>query len=109
VGQNHLFFTVPGAQAFLRDLPHAALHLIDGNHFLLEEHSELVVGKISGFLGKGRGGQMTASALCPTPGSELQPAHRTLAVSRAILYVTLVVTFGASDVSSTKSQHHLAT
>jgi pimeloyl-ACP methyl ester carboxylesterase len=53
-GQNDPFFTVPGAQAFVRDLPQAELHLIDGGHFLLEEHSELVAGKIIGFLGKGQ-------------------------------------------------------
>jgi pimeloyl-ACP methyl ester carboxylesterase len=53
-GQNDPFFIVPGAQAFLRDLPKAELHLIDGGHFLLEEHSELVAGKIIGFLGKGQ-------------------------------------------------------
>jgi pimeloyl-ACP methyl ester carboxylesterase len=53
-GQNDPFFIVPGAQAFLRDLPQAELHLIDGGHFLLEEHSELVAGKIIGFLAKGQ-------------------------------------------------------
>ena len=53
-GQNDPFFTVPGAQAFLRDLPKAELHLIDGGHFLLEEHSEFVAGKIIGFMGKGQ-------------------------------------------------------
>jgi hypothetical protein len=34
---------------------------------------------------------MTASALNPTLGSETYPAARTLSVSRAILYATLVV------------------
>ena len=38
---------------------------------------------------------MTTSALNPTPGSGPQPAARTLPVSRAILYATLVV--GALD------------
>ncbi len=38
---------------------------------------------------------MTASALNPTPESEPHPAARTLSVSRAILYATLVV--GALD------------
>ncbi|MGB6686636.1 MAG: alpha/beta hydrolase [Terracidiphilus sp.] len=53
-GQNDPFFIVPGAKAFLRDLPKAELHLIDGGHFLLEEHSELVASMIIGFLGKGQ-------------------------------------------------------
>jgi pimeloyl-ACP methyl ester carboxylesterase len=51
-GRNDPFFTVPGAQAFLLDLPNAELHLIEGGHFLLEEHSELVASKIIGFVGK---------------------------------------------------------
>ena len=52
-GQNDPFFTVPGAKAFLTDLPKAELHLIDGGHFLLEEHSKFVAAKIIGFLGEG--------------------------------------------------------
>ena len=52
--QNDPFFIVPGAKAFLRDLPKAELHLIDGGHFLLEEHSEFVAGKIVVFLAKGQ-------------------------------------------------------
>ncbi|MGB0009910.1 MAG: alpha/beta hydrolase, partial [Candidatus Sulfotelmatobacter sp.] len=57
-GQNDPFFIVPGAKAFLRDLPNAELHLIDGGHFLLEEHSELVASKIIGFLGKAQKAQV---------------------------------------------------
>ena len=53
-GQNDPFFIVAGAQAFLRDLPQAELHLIDGGHFLLEEHGGLVASKIINFLGKGQ-------------------------------------------------------
>jgi pimeloyl-ACP methyl ester carboxylesterase len=52
-GQNDPFFTVAGAKAFLNDLPEAELHLIDGGHFLLEEHNEFVAEKIKRFLGKG--------------------------------------------------------
>jgi pimeloyl-ACP methyl ester carboxylesterase len=51
-GKNDPFFIVPGAEAFLRDLPQAELHLIDGGHFLLEEYSKLVADKIIRFLGK---------------------------------------------------------
>jgi pimeloyl-ACP methyl ester carboxylesterase len=53
-GQNDPFFTVPGAQAFLRDLPEAELNLIDGGHFLLEEHGEFVARTIIAFLAKGQ-------------------------------------------------------
>lgn len=37
-GKNDPFFTLAGANAFLRDLPSAELNLIDGSHFLLETH-----------------------------------------------------------------------
>ncbi len=58
-GQNDPFFTVPGAKAFLNDLPNAELHLIDGGHFLLEEYSEFVAGKIIRFLGKDQQTEVT--------------------------------------------------
>ncbi len=58
-GQNDPFFTVPGAKAFLNDLPDAELHLIDGGHFLLEEHSEFVAGEMIRFLGKERQTEVT--------------------------------------------------
>jgi pimeloyl-ACP methyl ester carboxylesterase len=58
-GENDPFFTVPGAKAFLNDLPRAELHLIDGGHFLLEEQSEFVAGKIIDFLGKERQTEVT--------------------------------------------------
>lgn len=45
-GKNDPFFTVPGAEAFLRDLPKAELHLLDGGHFALEEHHEFVAEQI---------------------------------------------------------------
>jgi pimeloyl-ACP methyl ester carboxylesterase len=51
-GKNDPFFIVPGAEAFLRDLPHAELNLVDGGHFLLEEYSGLVADNIIRFLGK---------------------------------------------------------
>lgn len=58
-GQNDPFFTVPGAKAFLNDLPNAELHLIDGGHYLLEEHSEFVAEKIIRFLGTERQTEVT--------------------------------------------------
>jgi len=41
-GKNDFIFGVPGAKAFLQDLPHAELHLLDGGHFVLEDHVEEV-------------------------------------------------------------------
>jgi pimeloyl-ACP methyl ester carboxylesterase len=50
-GQNDPFFTVEGARAFQRDLPKAELHLLEGGHFALEEHSQVIAGHIKRFLG----------------------------------------------------------
>lgn len=41
-GRGDPFFTVAGAQAFLRDLPNAEVHLLDSGHFALEEDAPAV-------------------------------------------------------------------
>ena len=48
-GKNDPFFTVEGAQAYLRDIPKAELHLLDTGHFALEDSSELIAQKIISF------------------------------------------------------------
>jgi pimeloyl-ACP methyl ester carboxylesterase len=48
-GKNDPFFTVPGAEAFLRDLPKAQLHLLDAGHFALEELHEEIAEHITHF------------------------------------------------------------
>jgi pimeloyl-ACP methyl ester carboxylesterase len=45
-GKNDPFFTVEGAQAYLRDIPKAELHLLDTGHFALEDSSEFIAQKI---------------------------------------------------------------
>jgi pimeloyl-ACP methyl ester carboxylesterase len=45
-GKNDPFFTVPGAQAYLRDIPKAELHLLDTGHFALEDSSEFIAQQI---------------------------------------------------------------
>ncbi|MBV9305473.1 MAG: alpha/beta hydrolase, partial [Acidobacteriaceae bacterium] len=52
-GKNDPFFTVEGAQAFLRDLPQAELHLLDAGHFALEEKSDLIASHIRRLLNGG--------------------------------------------------------
>ena len=48
-GKNDPFFTVEGAQAYLRDIPNAQLHLLDTGHFALEDSSEFIAQKIVTF------------------------------------------------------------
>jgi pimeloyl-ACP methyl ester carboxylesterase len=50
-GKNDPFFTVEGAQAYLRDIPKAELHLLDTGHFALEDSSEFIAQKIINSLG----------------------------------------------------------
>jgi pimeloyl-ACP methyl ester carboxylesterase len=45
-GKNDPFFTVEGAQAYLRDIPSAELHLLDTGHFALEDHCDVIAKKI---------------------------------------------------------------
>jgi pimeloyl-ACP methyl ester carboxylesterase len=48
-GKNDPFFTVGGAQAYLRDIPKAELHLLDTGHFALEDSSEFIAQQIVKF------------------------------------------------------------
>jgi pimeloyl-ACP methyl ester carboxylesterase len=45
-GKNDPFFTVEGAQASLRDIPKAELHLLDTGHFALEDSCEFIAHQI---------------------------------------------------------------
>jgi len=48
-GKNDPFFTVEGAQAYLRDIPNAELHLLETGHFALEDSSEFIAQEIVKF------------------------------------------------------------
>ena len=48
-GKNDPFFTVEGAEAYLRDIPKAELHLLDTGHFALEDSSEFIAQQIVKF------------------------------------------------------------
>lgn len=48
-GKNDPFFTVEGAQAYLRDIPKAELNLLDTGHFALEDSCDLIANKIKSF------------------------------------------------------------
>lgn len=51
-GKNDLLFTAPGAEAFKKDVAAAEVHLINGGHFLLEEHHSEAAKLIDAFLSK---------------------------------------------------------
>jgi pimeloyl-ACP methyl ester carboxylesterase len=49
-GKNDPAFIAAGAEAYLRDLPKAELHLIDAGHFAVEEQPQLVAAYILQFM-----------------------------------------------------------
>jgi pimeloyl-ACP methyl ester carboxylesterase len=49
-GKNDPFFTVEGAEAYLKDLSKAQLYLLDTGHFALEEELEFIADKMNQFL-----------------------------------------------------------
>jgi pimeloyl-ACP methyl ester carboxylesterase len=49
-GQNDMFFLPEGAQAYLRDVPDADVHLFDTGHFALEEYLPEISALIAKFL-----------------------------------------------------------
>ncbi|MER5885873.1 alpha/beta hydrolase [Streptomyces sp. NPDC001941] len=51
-GANDQIFQPAGAEAFARDAKDAEVHLVDGGHFLLESHLDVVAGHLRGFLGR---------------------------------------------------------
>lgn len=51
-GRNDEIFVAAGAQAYLRDLPSAELHLLDTGHFALETHGPEIARLIRDFLGR---------------------------------------------------------
>lgn len=48
-GQNDVFFTPEGGDAYLRDLPNAELHKLDSGHFAVEDSLEMIVANIDRF------------------------------------------------------------
>ena len=61
-GTNDPFFTVEGAKAYQRDIPHAELHLIDTGHFALETHAMEIAAAIKDFLPANGVGQRRAKS-----------------------------------------------
>jgi pimeloyl-ACP methyl ester carboxylesterase len=55
-------FIVPGADAYLRDMPKAELHILDAGHFALDEATDEVAGLTRDFLARHVGSQQPSSA-----------------------------------------------
>ena len=51
-GKNDVIFPAAGAEAYLRDLPKAELHLLDTGHFALEEDGDVIAGLTRSFIAK---------------------------------------------------------
>jgi pimeloyl-ACP methyl ester carboxylesterase len=67
-GRNDKIFPADGATPYLRDLPHAELHLLDTGHFALEDQLDAMGPMIHGFLDR----NVTAADAAPA-----DPATRT--------------------------------
>jgi pimeloyl-ACP methyl ester carboxylesterase len=48
-GQDDLFFTREGGEAYLRDLPRAEMHRLDSGHFAVEDHASLIAAAMIAF------------------------------------------------------------
>lgn len=51
-GKNDKIFITPGAEAYTRDLKNVEVHLLNGGHFLLEEHHREAARLIDAFLSR---------------------------------------------------------
>ena len=51
-GRNDVIFPAPGAQAYLKDLPEAELHLLDTGHFALEDQGAEIAALMKDFLAR---------------------------------------------------------
>jgi pimeloyl-ACP methyl ester carboxylesterase len=49
-GRNDVIFPAEGARAYLKDLPHAELHLLDTGHFALEDQGDEIARLMRAFL-----------------------------------------------------------
>ena len=56
-GKNDIIFPAEGAQAYLRDLPGAELHLLDSGHFALEDKGPEIAALMRAFLDRSSGAE----------------------------------------------------
>jgi pimeloyl-ACP methyl ester carboxylesterase len=48
-GQDDIFFTREGGEAYLRDLPRAEMHRLDSGHFAVEDSASTIAEKMIAF------------------------------------------------------------
>jgi pimeloyl-ACP methyl ester carboxylesterase len=48
-GQDDIFFTREGGEAYLKDLPHAEMHRLDSGHFAVEDCLDEIASQIRRF------------------------------------------------------------
>ena len=48
-GQDDIFFTREGGEAYLKDLPHAEMHRLDSGHFAVEDCLDYIANNIHRF------------------------------------------------------------
>jgi pimeloyl-ACP methyl ester carboxylesterase len=48
-GQDDIFFTAAGGEAFLTDLPHAQIHRLSAGHFAVEDHLDYISDRMHSF------------------------------------------------------------
>ncbi|TAN08221.1 MAG: alpha/beta hydrolase [Rhodanobacteraceae bacterium] len=51
-GKNDGYFPGAGAQAYLKDVPDAELHLLDAGHFALDDHLDEIATLVAGFIAR---------------------------------------------------------
>jgi pimeloyl-ACP methyl ester carboxylesterase len=59
-GRNDEFFPEAGARAYLADVPDAELHLLNGGHFALDEHLDIIASLIGDFMDRHSAGRKPA-------------------------------------------------
>ena len=68
-------FIVPGAEAYLRDVPKAELHILDAGHFALDEATDEVARLTRDFLGRVETSALPSSPPVETPSSSSSVRH----------------------------------
>jgi pimeloyl-ACP methyl ester carboxylesterase len=61
-GQNDIFFTKEGGDAYLKDLPKAEMHRLDAGHFAVEDNLDYISSNIQRFYAEKVAGRTTMSA-----------------------------------------------